>query len=153
LPRLARAFSAEFVQRKTEASTSPRRKTATDTAASSGRALKTRPPPHRQAIYIYPFISICRMSESVTSPQSFASAARKAALCSRVPSRLRRGRGGKSPQGRAHDARSFAVRPRMACQRTSGASSRSHAGMDARVTAAARVPFSLVTFSWASKRK
>ena len=35
-----------------------------------------------------------------------ASAARTAALCSsRVPSRPRRGRGGKSPQGRAHDAR------------------------------------------------
>jgi hypothetical protein len=41
------------------------------------------------------------------------------------PSRPRRGRGGNSPKGRAHDARAFAVRPRMACQRTSVAPSRS----------------------------
>jgi hypothetical protein len=55
-----------------------------------------------------------------------ASAARTAALCSsRVPSRPRRGRGGKSPQGRAHDARAFAVSTGMCCQRTSVASSRS----------------------------
>ena len=36
--------------------------------------------------------------------------------------------GGKSPQGRAHDARAFAVGTGMCRQRTSGASSRSHAG-------------------------
>jgi hypothetical protein len=41
------------------------------------------------------------------------------------PSRPRRGRGGKSPQGHAQDARAFAVRPGMACQRTSAAPSRS----------------------------
>jgi hypothetical protein len=46
-------------------------------------------------------------------------------LCFPGPSRPRRGRGGKSPQGRAHDARAFAVRPGMACQRTSVAPSRS----------------------------
>ena len=40
------------------------------------------------------------------------------------PSRPRRGRVGNSPKGRAHDARAFAVRPLMACQRTSGAASR-----------------------------
>jgi len=44
------------------------------------------------------------------------------------PSRPRRGRAGKSPKGRAHEARAFAVRPGMACQRTSGASSRSRLG-------------------------
>jgi hypothetical protein len=59
----------------------------------------------------------------------------------------------KARRGARMDARAFAVRPRTACQRTSGAASRSHAGRDARVTAAVRVPFSLVTFSWASKRK
>ena len=41
------------------------------------------------------------------------------------PSRPRRGRGGKSPKGRAHDARAFAVGTRTCRQRTSGASSRS----------------------------
>ena len=62
----------------------------------------------------------------LTISLNVASAARTAALCSsRVPSRPRRGRGGKSPQGRAHDARAFAVRPGTACQRTSVASSRS----------------------------
>jgi len=63
----------------------------------------------------------------------------RALLPFRVPSRPRRGRGGKSPQGRAHDARAFAVGTGTCRQRTFGASSRSHAGMDARVTAAARV--------------
>ena len=42
----------------------------------------------------------------------------------RGPPRPRRGRGGKSPQGRAQVAREFAVRPGMACQRTSAAPSR-----------------------------
>ena len=41
------------------------------------------------------------------------------------PSRPRRGRVGKSPKGRAHDARAFAVGTGMCRQRTSGASSRS----------------------------
>jgi hypothetical protein len=41
------------------------------------------------------------------------------------PSRPRRGRGGQSPQGRAHEARAFAVRPGRACQRTSVAPLRS----------------------------
>jgi hypothetical protein len=45
--------------------------------------------------------------------------------CFPGPSRPRRGREGESPKGRAHDARAFAVRPWMACQRTSVASSRS----------------------------
>jgi len=73
-------------------------------------------------------------------------------FCLRGPPRPRRGRGGKSPQGRAQDAREFAVRPWMACQRTSVAPSRSRRAR-CPATAAAGVPFSLVTFSWASKRK
>ena len=68
------------------------------------------------------------------------------------PSRPRRGRVGKSPKGRAHDARAFAVGTRMCRQRTSAAASRSRRAR-CPATAAARVPFSLVTFSWASKRK
>jgi hypothetical protein len=51
-------------------------------------------------------------------------------LISRGPPRARRGREGKSPQGHAQDARAFAVRPWMACQRTSAAASRSRPSAD-----------------------
>ena len=72
-------------------------------------------------------------SDSKLEISALASAARKAALCSyRVPSRPRRGRGGKSPQGRAHDARAFAVGTGTCRQRTSGASSRSRRGRKPR---------------------
>ena len=84
---------------------------------------------------------------------SGASAAGTAALCSSgFP--LGRGEGAKEKarQGRAHDARAFAVGTRMCRQRTSAAPSRSRRAR-CPATAAARVPFSLVTFSWASKRK
>ena len=72
------------------------------------------------------------------------------------PSRPRRAGAGNC---RVHRTRSRAGCARVRCQYRDvlsadpAACSRSHAGMDARVTAAARVPFSLVTFFWASKRK
>ena len=58
----------------------------------------------------------------------------------------------KSPQGRAQDARAFAVSTRTYCQRTSGAPLRSLPGMDARQTAAARVPFSWLLLFGQAKR-
>jgi len=82
-----------------------------------------------------------------------ASAARTAALFffPGGPPVPRRGRGGKSPKGRAQEARAFAVGTGMCRQRTAAASSRSRRLEPA--TAVPGVPFSLVTFSWASKRK
>ena len=53
-------------------------------------------------------------------------------LLFRGPPWARRGRGGKSPQGRPQDAGQFAVRPWMACQRTSAASSRSRPASSGR---------------------
>ena len=52
------------------------------------------------------------------------------ALALRGPPWARRGRGGKSPQGGRQEAGQFAVRPWMACQRTSAASSRSRPQAD-----------------------
>ena len=48
--------------------------------------------------------------------------------------------GGRSPKGRAHDARAFAVGTWTCRQRTSGESSLQSFGHDAQTTAAARVP-------------
>jgi len=73
------------------------------------------------------------------------------ALAPTGPSRPRRGRAGKSPKGRAHDARAFAVRPGMACQRTSGASSRRRRAR-CPATAAVWVPFSWLLLFGQAKR-
>ena len=75
----------------------------------------------------------------------------RALLCP-GPSRPRRGRGGKSPTG----ARARCARVRCRHRDVPSANLRSVLAKSpgrSPATAAARVPFSLVTFSWASKRK
>ena len=73
------------------------------------------------------------------------------ALASTGPSRPRRGRAGKSPKGRAHDARAFAVGTRTCRQRTSGAASRRRRAR-CPATAAVRVPFSWLLLFGQAKR-
>ena len=94
------------------------------------RAFSVRPSPRHRGT----------QSQQQAKRVAFASAARTAALWLLLgPSRPRRGRVGNSPKGRAHDARAFAVRPGTACQRASGASSRSRRAR-CPATAAVRVP-------------
>ena len=113
----------------------------------------SRAPALRAGLIRPPFAASQRDPRSRARAKA-ASAAGTAALCSsRVPSQPRQARGGKSPKGGPQDAGQFAVCTRTYCQRTSVARLRSLPGMDARQTAAARVPFSLVTFSCTSKRK
>ena len=83
-----------------------------------------------------------------------ASAAGTAALCSsRAP--LGRGKGAQEKAAKRWPAGCRPLRREYTdvLPAKPGATLRSHAGTDARVTADARVPFSLVTFFWASKRK
>src|SRR5690348_11272020 len=67
------------------------------------------------------------------------------------PSRPRRGRAGKSPKGRAHDARAFAVGTGTCRQRTSGAASRRRRAR-CPATAAVWVPFSWLLLFGQAKR-
>ena len=60
--------------------------------------------------------------------------------------------GREGPQGRAHEVRAFAVSAGMRCRRTP-AGVHAPAGQDARRAALSGVSFSLVSFSWTSKRK
>ena len=85
---------------------------------------------------------------------SGASAAGTAALCSsRVPSRPRQGLGGKAAKRWPAGCRPLRREHMDVLPAKPSESLRSLPGMDARQTATARVPFSLVTFFWASKRK
>ncbi len=85
---------------------------------------------------------------------SDASAAGTAALCSsRVPSRPRQGLGGKAAKRWPAGCRPLRREHTDVLPAKPSESLRSLPGMDARQTATARVPFSLVTFFWASKRK
>ena len=68
------------------------------------------------------------------------------------PSRPRRAGGGNSPKGHAQDARASDLGTRM-CRERSPEPARVVCRHGCRQTAAARVPFSLATFFWASKRK
>ena len=75
------------------------------------------------------------------------------ALLFRVPSRPRQGLGGKAAKRWPAGCRPLRREHTDVLQAKPSGHLRSHAGRDARVTAAARVPFSWVTFFWASKRK
>ncbi len=75
------------------------------------------------------------------------------ALLFRVPSRPRQGLGGKAAKRWPAGCRPLRREHMDVLPAKPSESLRSLPGMDARQTAAARVPFSLVTFFWASKRK
>ena len=86
------------------------------------------------------------------APRAACAAGKAAPLALQVPSWPRRVRGEKARRVGARDRAEFAVSAGRAVGKPRSALAQSRAP-DARVTAASRVPFSLVTFSWASKRK
>ena len=112
-------------------------------APRGARALSVRPSPRHRGTQEQERSTSLLLRQGL--PRSSFAPGSLSAAASGAQEKARRG-------ARRMRARSLSVHGRTVSEPPERCS-RSHAGMDARATAAARVPFSLVTFSWASKRK